>query len=106
MGRRTSAQRDQDRADILEALTAAAGPVRTSHLLAGVNGVEHIYAGSLLHGQGLRDLHALKRAGLITTLQEMPGYYELRWVLATDPSVDEDEDLADVRRQRAQWVPA
>lgn len=107
---RSKAQREQDRADLLAALEDADGPMWTEDIIGAALGLRPgQYPGTLEGQRGYTDLRALARQGLVVC-ERRTSSYSVRWALAGDTALttrrDEHEDVDDLRRQMAAWVPA
>lgn len=95
---------EQDRADLLAALTEADGPMRTQHVIATARGIP-IASVHRHWSTGLADLRALERAGLAYPTYSPAGKLFTTWALGVDPAQAEREDADDVRRLMAEWEP-
>lgn len=107
--RRTTDQRQRDRADLLIVLTEATEPIRADHLIAAANGLQHVQVGSRAWQYGWTDLRALHRTGKAIFEWSSSGSARLewtRWSLATGTAAAERDDVADLRKQVSAWEPA
>lgn len=107
MARRTTTQRQRDRADLIAVLTEATEPMRADHAIAAANGLQHVHVGSQAWQYGWTDLRALLRAGEATFEWGAGGRLEwTRWSLATTTAAEERADVDDLRKQVSAWEPA
>lgn len=102
--KRTKAQRDQDREDLVLVLEEAGRPVMTGDLIATAYGVKEVVPGLPPYGQAMTDLRFLVRQGRLRQVQ-VDGYFG-GYALADSPAADEQEDLDDVARQMWNWEDA
>lgn len=105
--RRTTEQRQRDRADLLTVLEEATEPLRADAAIAAANGVEFVQVGSQLWRHGWTDLRALHRVGKATFEWGGGGRIEwTRWSLATSTAAEERADVDDIHQQLSTWEPA
>jgi hypothetical protein len=98
-------QLDQDRADLLAALTEAGEPLWTSTIIDRTRTYD-VQHGSAEWRQVVADLRALERAGRVVCLQRSAYTKAGVYVLAGSREADEHEDLAELRRMLSEdWEP-
>lgn len=107
--RRSKAQREQDRADLLAVLEDATGPMWVVEVVGAAQGLRpHEWPDELAQGRGLTDLQALARQGLVTSDRRWPTVNS-RWQIVTDGVLtqrEQAEDEREIARMYATWEPA
>jgi hypothetical protein len=107
--RRSTAQRDQDRADLLAVLDEE-GPLETHRVVARALGYAttdamwEAYPWPAIQ-QALRDLNAMRRAGSVVSRHDS-ARYQVQWRLATADDLDDEDDAREVSRMLGRWEPA
>lgn len=113
MTRRSRDQLERDRADLLAALEEAGHPLRPDAVIARTlgyttsNALWEAYTAELWQQvqQGLRDLAALRRKGVVHQWTD-PNTYRILCRLATDEDADAEDDRVEVERMLGRWEPA
>lgn len=104
--RRSKAQLEQDRADILAVLQDATAPMWLADVIGAAQGLRpNEWPDELAQGRGLTDLGALARQGLVISDRRWPTTNS-RWSLVTDGVLTQREqrdDELDVERMYRGW---